>query len=237
MKKDVRLVELDVLRGWAVFLMILFHICYDLNYFEYVRIDIYQGAFWLYFRNSIVAIFLLCMGISLSLAHMPHIKWDKLKKRILVLGVASVLVSVTTYLVFPSAWVYFGILHFILLATLLGLFFLPYPRFSLIFYFFLFLAYTMDYINMFWLWESIDTHIITLPQHTVDFVRFIPWFSVVLIGIFMVTYRFHTKILQHNFFSISLKHNKVLEFLGKHALVIYLIHQPIFFGSLMLLES
>ena len=232
----MRLVELDVLRGWAVILMIVFHMCYDLNYFGHIDIDIYQGAFWIYFRNLIVAIFLISMGISLSLAHRPRIRWSKVKKRIYMLTGASLLVSVTTYFLFPSAWVYFGILHFILFATLFGLFFLPYPRISLIISIFIYIAYHMKYIHMTWLWKIVDKHIINLPIHTFDLLE-LHWFSFVLIGVSMASYGYHTKLLQNSFFQSSFKYNKLLSYLGKHALLIYLIHQPIIFGFLILLGT
>lgn len=236
MTKRVRLVELDVLRGWAIVLMVFFHICYNLNYFHYIDIDIHKGTFWRSFRNVIVGIFLLCMGISLHLAHTPHIKWSKIKKRLLFLVGASLLVSLLTYIIFPSAWVYFGILHFIATATLLGLFFLPYPRVSLILAFFIFTAHFFGYIHMHWLWDFVNTHILTIPNHAVDIVKFFPWFAVVLVGMSMAYYDYHKKLLQTKFFKASLKHNNALAFLGRHALLIYLLHQPILFGLLMLFK-
>lgn len=237
MIKNVRLVELDVFRGWAVILMLIFHLCYDLNYFGYIHIDIYQGNFWIYFRNTIVAIFLVSMGISLSLAHTPYIKWHKIKQRILILLGASLLVSVATYFVFPSAWVYFGILHFILFATVLGLFFLPYPRLSFIVSILIYITYTLEYIHMHWLWDFVDENIIKLPLHPVDSVGLMSWFPFVLIGMPMMSYGYHKTLLQNSYFKPSFKHNQALALLGRHSLLIYLIHQPILFGFLMLLDA
>lgn len=236
MRKRVRLVELDVLRGWAIVLMVIFHICYNLNHFHYIDIDIHQGAFWHSFRNVVVGIFLLCMGISLHLAHGSNIKWASVKKRLLFLVGASLLISLVTYVVFPSSWVYFGILHFIVIATLLGLFFLPYPKLSLIVALFIFIAHFFGHIHLHWLWDFVNTYILVIPQHAVDTVRLIPWFAVVLVGMSMAYYGYHKKLLKTKFFKASLKHNATLAFLGRHALLVYLLHQPILFGLLMLLD-
>ena len=64
-----------------------------------------------------------------------------------------------------------------------------------------------------------------IPKHTVDLVSFIPWFGVVLIGIFIAHYRLIGLRIKESPISAS------LSFLGRHSLIIYLIHQPLLFAG------
>ena len=88
-----RLVGLDIFRGWAILLMVLFHFSYDLNYFKFIHIQMQIDPFWVYARYVIVSMFLLSVGISLALVHRTHIQWHKVYKRTLLLGGASLLVK------------------------------------------------------------------------------------------------------------------------------------------------
>ena len=124
--KFKRIAGLDVFRGWAIVLMVMYHFVYDLKYFSYISTNLDKDIFWVYSRYVIVFMFLVSVGMGLKLTHRSGIKWDKVKKRTVILGAASILVSVSTYIQFPHTWVYFGVLHFILLASWLGLLFLPY---------------------------------------------------------------------------------------------------------------
>jgi len=225
-----RLVELDIFKGWAIILMVFFHLFYDLNYFHYISISLHHDTFWIVTRYIIVVMFLLGVGMSLAIAHTPKIQWDKIRKRIVILGSASLLISIVTYVVFPHSWVYFGILHFIMFASLLGLVFLRYPLVSLFVAMVILLGSAMEWLNMHWLFlwlkEPLD-----LPKYTEDLVPLFPWFAVILIGMASTYYHYHTMILQNIFFKPSFAHNKILAKLGRNALLIYLIHQPILFGS------
>ena len=225
-----RIVGLDIFRGWAILLMLLYHFSYDLNHFRIIDIDMDHEPFWVYARYGIVTMFLLSVGISLALTHTPTIQWQKMRKRTLLLGGASLLVSIATYLQFPHTWVYFGILHFILVASWLGLLFLPYPLLALSTALVIFLGSAMGWLHMHGLFSLLQAPLHLPPGYTQDVVRLFPWFGAVLLGIVFVSYNLHTKILQNTFFSPHTSPNKILAFFGRYALVIYLIHQPILFG-------
>jgi len=230
-----RLIELDIFKGWAIVLMVLFHFCYDLNYFKYIHIDLHHDTFWIVARYVIVSMFLLGVGMSLAIAHTPKIQWHKVRKRILLLGGASLLISFATYVVFPHSWVYFGILHFILLASLLGLLFLKHPAVSLFVACVILLGTQMGWLNLHGLFLYLQGPL-HLPKYTEDFVPIFPWFAVVLIGMVSVAYGYHRSILQNIFFKPNLAHNKILATLGRNALRIYLVHQAVLFGLFYLLE-
>ena len=60
--------EIDFLRGIAVVMMIVFHSLYDLNFFHVYKMGLYSG-FSLLFVYSIGCIFILLVGISLTLSY------------------------------------------------------------------------------------------------------------------------------------------------------------------------
>jgi len=225
-----RLIGLDIFRGWAILLMIVYHFSYDLNHFRIIHINMDHEPFWVYARYVIVTMFLLSVGISLALVHTPMIQWQKIRKRTLLLGGASLLVSLATYIEFPHTWVYFGVLHFILVTSWLGLLFLPYPLLTLLTALFIFLASAMGWLHMHGLFSLLQSPLHLPPTYTEDIVRLFPWFGVVLIGIIFVSYNIHIKLFKNIFFSPSAIPNKILAFSGRHALIIYLLHLPILFG-------
>jgi len=225
-----RLHSLDIFRGWAILLMIVFHFSYDLNYFAFVAIDFHRELFWLLFRYLIVAMFLFSVGVSLKLVHREGIAWDKVKKRSLILLGASLVVSLSTYIEFPSTWVYFGILHFILLVSLVALPFLSRPYLALILALAILLASALGYLRFHELFVYVQP-LLDLPKRTKDFVPFFPWFGVVLLGIVFVHFRLEAK------FTLNPKAlwHKIPAFLGRHSLLVYLVHLPILFAIVMLM--
>lgn len=119
-----RIILIDLLRGLAIVLMFIYHFSFDLDYFGYVSIEFNREPFWLNFRTLIVSLFLGVVGYSLYLAH--HTQWHRQAwlKRFGLLVLASLAVSLSSYLMYPKTFIFFGILHFIALASLFGLLFI-----------------------------------------------------------------------------------------------------------------
>ena len=88
---------LDQIRGLAIVLMVIFHIAYDLNIFGFVTIDFQQDIFWWTLPRVIVTLFLLAVGISLSLVHGQGIKWKKFYKRYSLISIYAVIITISTY--------------------------------------------------------------------------------------------------------------------------------------------
>lgn len=63
-----RLWEVDLIRGMAVVSMVIFHLAFDLNYLGILRIDL-DSALWFYLARLTASLFLLLVGISLTLSH------------------------------------------------------------------------------------------------------------------------------------------------------------------------
>jgi len=218
-----RYFELDFLRGFATLLMIGFHFGYDLSYFGYTSYQTTVDIQWKIFRSLILSIFLLLVGMSLYVAYYKAINWNKVFKRSIKLLLVSLLISLGSYSVFENSWIYFGVIHFIFVASLVGLLFVRFPNFSFLLGLVFLLSYNLGYFHFDALLEFSKQNL-GLPSHTEDIVSFTPWFGLVLIGIFL---------MHHNLFSFKIKENNTtqgISFLGKHALIIYIIHQPILFG-------
>ena len=71
---------------------------------------------------------------------------------------------------------------------------------------------------------------------TVDYFPIFPWFGIVLVGMFVgnVLYKNYSRSFKLKDLS-SKKEVKLLSFLGRHSLIIYLIHQPIIITLLVIL--
>ena len=205
--------------------MISFHFCFDLEYFHIYNFHILTNPFFLNYRVFIVTIFLFLVGVSISLSNQNKINWQKVGKRAIILGTTSLIITIVTYFIFPNNWIYFGIIHFIFLASIVSLPFIKHPTLSFIIATILLLLYYLNYINMHPLFEFLQP-ILHLPKgYTVDLAPFIPWFSIVLFGISFGGFKLYKYLNIKNNFIVQ-----KLAFLGKHSLAIYLIHQPILFG-------
>jgi len=226
-----RIDGLDIFRGWAILFMVLYHFTFDLNHFHFIAIDMNHCLEFLISRYTIMSMFLLGVGMSLTLAHKKGVKWKAIGKRILILGVSSTLVSIATYVEFPNSWIYFGILHFILLASFLALPFLNYPKIALFTAFIILLGSATQLLHMHGVFSFLQPLLHLPPLNSEDLVPLTPWFSVVLLGTVLINYGVHEKIFTHNFFNSKFSWNKALKFMGQNSLLIYLVHQPIlFFG-------
>jgi len=236
MRNTKRIIGIDIFRGWAILLMVIFHFSYDIYYFKIIDFQIQTNTFFIWFRFLIVSMFLVAVGISLQLAHQQKINWSSLKKRALYLGIASLLVSISSYIIFPNSWIYFGILHFILIASFVVLPLLNHPYLSLTFAVTSFIAFHLNILNMHWLFNLLVSPLHLPPRISVDVVRFVPWISFVLIGISMGSLGWHQKIFNTHFFNKRDKINDFFSFLGQHSLLIYMVHQPLLFAMFLLLK-
>lgn len=228
----------DVARGIAIVMMFIYHFSFDLNYFNFIEQDFYRDPFWINFRIVIVSTFLAVVGISLYLAHHKHFNQRGFIKRLAILIACAALVSLSSYLMFPRSTIFFGILHFIAAASLLGVLFVRFYWLNLI------LGAGIILISMFYQhpvfnhpllqWIGLMTH----KPVTEDYVPLLPWFGVVLIGIFFARWAY----THGNFTALSRwqSHTVVargLQFAGRHSLLIYMLHQPLFIGSLYLVRQ
>ena len=211
--KPTRFFVVDYLRATAVILMIFFHLVYDLNYFQIIKVDILHHPFWWFLPRLIVFLFLLCVGISLRIVHFPLISWPRFRQRLGKLIFAAGLISLSTFWLFPERWIYFGTLHCIALCSLIGICFLFVPLLAgALGIGLLAVDIVCQQTLPFW----------RLNHAAMDYISPFPWVGAVLLGIFLHDRSFHTIPLPPP--------PRLLSFLGQHAFVIYLAHQPLIFS-------
>jgi uncharacterized membrane protein len=218
----MRVPYLDILRAIAVIWMIIFHVTYDMRMFGLNEIDFSIG-FWYAFPRVIAGTFLFCVGIALNYTHAGKVSTAAMIKRLKKLGISALLVSLGTWIVFPNQWVYFGTLHCILAGSLFGAFFVHRRTAALI---------VMLTIIMLQYGIGFDIKWVSsvLQRPSMDFIPIYPWFWVVLAGILAGPYLSRMAPL------MRLRTPKFFDFLGRHSLVIYLVHQPLIFGALYLYQ-
>ncbi len=222
-----RLLWLDALRGFAIVLMIVFHFCYDLRYFGWVDWNVPNGDKWWQFRYVIITIFSFTIGVSLSLAHGAQFKRQAFLKRFIQLIAGAFVVTVMSLFLFPNSWIYFGILHFIAAGSVISAPFIKYPKIALGLGLLILISYNLSLINsdMPFGWIGLA------PWDAEDYVPLFPWLSAILIGVAV------GGLLPVRQFDIP--QSKVINlfaFMGGHGLIIYLIHQPLLFGGLILVQ-
>lgn len=233
--KQPRFAAIDALRGSAVALMAAYHFCFDLAYYGWIQVNFNGDPFWLRSRAFIVSLFLCVVGISLVLANRNGIDWRAWLRRFGVLAGCAALASASSYAMFPRSWIFFGVLHFVAVASLLGLAFLRWPRFGLAMGMVLVVAGLnvaspfFDRPGLQWL------GMMTYKPFTEDYVPLLPWFGVVLIGLFIGRMALQEKRLAPLMaWRPQGATGRTLAFAGRHSLLIYMLHQPLLMGVLYL---
>ena len=227
-----RLAVLDLARGLAVVAMVIYHFSWDLSWFGYVDWPVAQGAGWRSFAAGIAGSFLFLSGVGLDLAHHNGIRWQSFWRRFTVIVAAAAAISLVTYFTFGDSFVRFGILHSIAAGSLIALPFIRLPLWTAIIgsVFFLTLplwasSHALD--GQIWLWTGLGT-----PGYgSVDYVPVAPWSGVTLAGLALSKIFRQLHVWQKlSSFSFTGTAGNSTRFVGRHSLIIYLLHQPVLFG-------
>ena len=240
----IRLHLIDELRGFWLINMIIYHAIWDLVNIFHCNWQWYKSDIAFYWQQSICWSFIFISGFCWKMSR------KNLKRGLLVFG-GGLVITLATLLFMPGSRVIFGVLTLIGSSMLLMI---PCdkvlrkvnPLVGVIISFLIFLlVYPVNdgYLGIAgqkWLmlprelYTSMFTTYLGFPMPgfwSTDYFSIIPWFFLYMTGYFM-----HGVVLGER------KECKVLTtsicpplgFIGKHALIIYMLHQPVVYGMLTL---
>jgi uncharacterized membrane protein len=226
-----RLASIDNLRGIAIVAMVAYHFAFDLAYFRLIDANFYRDAFWLNARTVILSSFLLLAGVSLVLAERRGQSHTHFWRHVLRIAACAVLVSAASYFVFPRSFIWFGVLHAIAVSLVLVRPLAARPLAALV----LGLAVIAAGIGL--AWPAFDREALgwigfaTVKPVTEDYVPLFPWTGVILVGIAL-----GHALARNDFRAVAMfaMFPRVLALLGRHSLLVYMLHQPILLGALWL---
>lgn len=230
--KPARRTAIDALRGAAICLMIAYHFAFDLRYLRVIAADFERDPFWLGFRALIVTSFMTLVGVSLVLADVAGISRVKFWRRIALIAACALAATAGSYLVFPSRYIFFGILHCIAVASVLAWPLVRRPGIAAaaglaIVAAGLLLSHpAFDHRALSWVGFT------TTKPATEDYVPLAPWLGVVLIGIAL-----GRALVATGFQAVAplAAAPAWLTWLGRHSLAVYMVHQPVLLGALWVL--
>lgn len=233
-----RIEAIDLARGLALIAMAIYHFTWDLEYFGYVGAGTTTVGGWKLFARSIATSFLFLVGVSLFLAHARGVRWRGFRIRLGMVAGAALAISAATYAAMPDTFIFFGILHQIALASLLGLAFLRLPWVVVLLVAAGVVAapawLTSPAFDSAWLWWTGLSE--TRPRSN-DFVPLFPWFGAVLAGIAAAMIAERSGIFDGLSRLSAPRWTTPLGFLGRHSLAFYLVHQPVLIGCVFLFSQ
>jgi uncharacterized membrane protein len=229
-----RIAAFDAARGAALIGMFAYHLSWDLAYFGLIAPAFPTTPAMRLFSHTVAATFLALVGVSLVLAHPNEFhRRAFLRREALVCGAAA-LVTLGSGLLSPANAIYFGILHCIAVASLLAA---PMLQAPLGFVFavsaFVFAApfvlanAAFDPAPVIWL--GLGT---TLPD-TLDWRPLMPWSGFVFLGLGLTRLAWRPlAAARFRRWRPKSKFSRTVDWIGRHTLAIYLVHQPILFALL-----
>jgi uncharacterized membrane protein len=236
-----RLWEVDAARGVAVIVMVLFHLMWDLQFVGLSNVNVFSDP-WQIFARSIGTTFTFLLGLSLWLVATrltPDALWRYTVRRSIILVGFGLLITLGTRLFVGDAYVRFGILH--LLGSMLVLS-LPFVRAPLSLT--LTTGVAMILIGTYfttlrapfpWL---VSVGVAQTGVEMVDYYPLLPWGGAALLGVACgrICYPHGRRRLALPDLG-PLAPIRGLRFLGRHSLLIYLLHQPVLLGALLALQA
>lgn len=237
---------MDEIRGLAVIAMVVYHLFYTMGYVYHIQAGAAAFLFLRPFSPIVPIVFITISGISSQLSR------SNIRRGAKLLPIAAA-VTLVTVLITPQSAIYFGILHFLSIAVLLYGFIkrwldqIPLKLGLVIFLVLYLITYgipsgVLGIPGI--LSVSLPTQLYSTnflfplgfpgPGFTsADYFPIFPNLFLFLFGTYLGKYALLGK------FPAFLYKKRVpfLAFTGRHALWIYILHQPVIFGILWLITS
>lgn len=224
--------EIDLARGVAVVMMIVFHSAFDLNFFGILPLNVYSG-FLRMLAYLTASIFIFIVGVSFTISYARasrRLTWEglafKYVRRGLTIFSLGLVITTITWILLPRVYIVFGILHFIGISILLAPMFTRFGATNLALGAACILAgYMINTIPgpRFLLWLGL--HPISFVS--LDYVPLLPWFGLILIGMAFGFLFYPDGYREFNIEVTEPRCVRLFSTLGQHSLLIYFLHQPV----------
>ncbi len=236
--KPRRVGFIDELRGLDIIAMVIYHALYDLVYIFGVNFPLFNNFLMPRVQPFIAGIFIVLAGISCRYSR------SNIKRGFKTLLFGMLLTAVTLFFI-PQEAIYFGILHFmgvsmILFALLKPLLGRISPLFGVVVSIVLYVLTLhlpqglvgIEGLFRFDLPQILYSHSYLLPLGFggmgSDYFPLMPFFFLFVAGSYLGVYFIQEKMPEWTYKS----HSTPLSAIGKHTIVIYMLHQPIIMGLL-----
>lgn len=236
---------LDALRGLCVISMVFYHYMWDVVNIYNGNFPWYNGTVGFIWQQSICWSFIIISGFSLGISKHPI-------KRGGTIFLCGAIITVVTVLFFPELSIWFGVLTFIGSAILIVGFLrdvlLKLPGvLGIVISLILFVLtrginkgfFTLGPIKLMaispLLYKNYFTTFFGFPFsgfYSTDYFSFFPWIFLFLIGFYM------HKIYSDNMYDAEVEEKPVfiIGTIGRHSLLIYILHQPVIYGLLYVIH-
>ena len=217
----MRIDELDSLRATALVMMLVLNFVTDLNHFGIMNTE--TGDQWWWLARIAASLFVGISGVSYFLAHRLEYDFTKTSGRTKRLIFWAFVITIITYIFEPSAYVRFGVLHLLALASIVAFPVARKPEFALGIGLILLIIPLSSNSNLVWLGLR-ETGFIA-----VDYFPLNPW-----LGIFFIGLALASRIYPEGKPLTEIQWPEKWLWFGRNTLTIYVIHQPILIGLLIL---
>ena len=202
-------------------MMLVLNFVTDLNHFGIMNTE--TGDQWWWMARIAASLFVGISGVSYFLAHRLEYDFTKTSGRTQRLIFWAFVITIITYIFEPSAYVRFGVLHLLALASIVAFPVARKPEFALGIGLILLIIPLSSNSNLVWLGLR-ETGFIA-----VDYFPLNPW-----LGIFFIGLALASRIYPEGKPLTEIQWPERWLWFGRNTLTIYVIHQPILIGLLVL---
>lgn len=231
-----RYTVIDCLRGLAVVCMVVYHMMWDMAYIYGVHMPWFESDAMGIFQRAIRWTFILLSGFCFP---MGRRQW---KRGLVILG-CSMVISLVSFVAVPDSPIHFGVLTLLgsamLMTAVVHKWFSKWNPYLMLLFALVLFGLTNGLPNgyvLFWqvprqMYANYATAYLGMPQpgfFSSDYVPLLPWLFAYWMG-----YGIYGIFAKYNWLRVlSAFRIPPLEWIGRHALIIYMLHQPFVYGIL-----
>ena len=216
-----RISELDSLKALALVMMLISNFVSDLSFFKIMEVT--KGDPWWYLARATASLFVCISGVSYYLANRESPNFTRVLLRTKKLFFWAFIITIITYLFQPDAYIRFGVLHLLALASIVAFPFVNKPVAGFLIGLLLFMLPLSPEPMLVWVGLR------ETGFFAVDYFPLNPW-----LGLFFLSMFFARFVYPEGKALSSVIWPKKWIWLGRNTLLIYVFHQPFLIGIMLL---